>query len=476
MIAALLRTVAGSCFVPLILLPLSAARAQARPETPIPATQAEATPPTPAAPSTESTDKAPAPTDPGISAIAREAARFAEFDRLKTQGLTTDFPGAFETITRDAGGVRSWLYDHDLYFRGLSSNTLSYDVVGDNRSRRPQNYIGQRLTATQSNELRVSWKFGGSGEDITQLNVAGLFNLTSWRAIGPSGAKFSMLNVYSSFLDRRIEVKAGFGQNISEFVGIFAGGNPILASGLAASIPLSTGMSGGTTVSPSLNVQFNGKDGLYSKSAVQRSLIPQGPTEDAAGAGAGLKLTRRGARPLFIQEFGVRRAASADGRQIWLRAGGSYNLTDYARFDGSGERRNWSLYALADYQIVQPDARASYRGIYAGVSALFAPDAVNTYKRSLEARVYALGMIPGRPTDQMTFTIGRNSFSRTAGRLLEARGGRAHRSQFSAGALYAFHLTNGIFVSPSVNYIRNPSLLGDYRPALNFATSIALLF
>ncbi|MEW9856580.1 hypothetical protein [Novosphingobium sp. M1R2S20] len=56
---------------------------------------------------------------------------------------------------------------------------------------------------------------------------------------------------------------------------------------------------------------------------------------------------------MFIQEFGVRRAASPDSRQIWLRAGGNYNKTMYDRVDGRGQERNWSAYALADYQVYQ---------------------------------------------------------------------------------------------------------------------------
>lgn len=471
MSSCLLRRISLSC-LPLTALIAAPAGAQTKGEV----TGPEDTPPTPAAPTTDADDKATSPTDDKMAEAKREAAKFAQFDKLRARGQSTDFPGVYETVTQDVGGVRTWLNDHNLYFRGVSSNTLTYDVAGTGSARDRQSYTGQNLTASQSNELRLSWKIGGSGEDITQINIGGLFNLTNWRSIGPSGAKFSNFNIYSSFFGGKVEVKAGVSSNISDFVGIFSGGNPILASGLAASIPLSTGMSGGTAPAPSFSLQLNGEDGFYSKSAVQRSLVPGGMVEDAAGAGWGLKLTRPGARPLFIQEFGVRRPASADGRQIWLRGGGTYNLTRYDRLDGAGEERNWSIFALADYQLFQPDREASYRGIYVGASALFAPDAINVYTRSLEGRVYALGMIPGRPTDQMTFTIGTNRFTRSGGGALAAAGQTVHRNQFSMGALYAFHARNGLFISPSVTYIRNPGFVGDLKPALNLATSVAILF
>jgi hypothetical protein len=441
------------------------------------AVPAEATPPTVKAPSADTTSETPpAPTD--AQALAKQQAmRFAQFDALKTQGQTTDFPGIGQTLTKDVGGVRSWLYDHDLYFRGVSSNNLTKDVSGDGiPSGGQQTYTGQKLTFSQNNELRLSWKIGGSGKDITQINVGGLFSVVNWRQLGPSGARFSNLTLFTSFLDRTIEVKAGYNQNLSDFVGIFAGGNPILASGVAGSIPLSTGMSGGTALAPSFNVQINGKNGFYSKSAIQRSILPAGMSADADAAGAGLKLTRDGAKPLFIQEFGIRRASSEGGRQLWIRGGGSYNTSLYNRLDRAGQERNWSAYVLADYQVYQPDKSAAYKGIYAGASALFAKDSVNVYKRSLEGRIYALGLIPGRPADQVTVTVGLNSFSETGGRAFKAAGLVAHRSQFSIGGLYAFHALDGLFISPSINYIRNPSFVGDFKPAINLAASVTVLF
>lgn len=437
---------------------------------------AEASPVSPKAASTVTESAPPTGEDDPRAVALRDAAKFAEFDELRTQGQTTDFPGVGQTLTKDVGGFRSWLHENDLYFRGVTSNTLTKDVAGDGLGGGDQTYTGQKLTFTQSNELRLSWKVGGSGNDITQINVGGLFSIANWRQLGPSGARFSNLTVYSSFNDRAIEVKAGYNQNLSDFVGIFAGGNPILASGVAGSIPLSTGMSGGTALAPSFNVQFNGKDGVYSKSAIQRSILPQGMSADAGSAGAGLKFTRTGAKAMFIQEFGVRRPSSGDSRQIWLRGGGSYNTTLYDRLDGAGQERNWSAYALADYQAFQPDKTAAYKGVYLGASALFAKDSVNVYKRSLEARAYALGLIPNRPADQVTVTVGLNSFSETGARAVELAGGVAHKSQFSVGALYAFHALDGLFISPSVNYIRNPSFVGDFKPAVNLALSVTMLY
>lgn len=407
--------------------------------------------------------------------MLREMARFAEFDKLRAQGQTTDFAGSYQTVSKDIGGFRTWLHERNLHFRGSAVNVFTADISGNGLQGGSRLYNGQRPTVSTSHDLRLSWKIGGSGEDITQINVGGLASVSNWR-LSPSGVLFTNLNLYSTFFDRTVEVRAGYNTNIADFIGIFSGGNPILAGGLATSIPLSSGMSGGMGVAPTFSVQLNAKNGFYSRSGVQRSLLPTGLVDDAAKAGSGLKFTRAGAKALYIQEFGVRRAASPENRQIWIRGGGAYNTSLYNRLDGRGQNRNWMAFALADYQLTRPDPTAFYKGIYVGASALFARDTVNAYTRTLEGRVYALGMVPGRPADQMTFTIGMNRFSRSGGDAIRAAGGVANRNQFSVGALYAFQATEGLFISPSVTYIRNPSFVGDFKPAINLGTSLTVLY
>ncbi|MDO6414485.1 hypothetical protein Q4F19_08845 [Sphingomonas sp. BIUV-7] len=103
--------------------------------------------------------------------MMQEAMKFAKFDALKSQGQTTDLPGSYDTILQDRGGMRSWLYDHDLWFRAQSVNTFSYDVAKGKSSKDPHVFSGQKPTGGTSNEARMSWKFAGTDEDVTQLNV-----------------------------------------------------------------------------------------------------------------------------------------------------------------------------------------------------------------------------------------------------------------------------------------------------------------
>lgn len=414
--------------------------------------------------------------DDANAAMTAMVARFARFDALKPQGQTTDFSSTFDTLLQDAGGFRSTLADSNLFIRGVSINSIGYDVGGNRRPTSPQLYSGQKPTITSSNDIRAGWKIGGTGTDITQINVGFSYSVVNWDQVGPSGSQFSRFDIYSTFFNRKVEVKAGVSQGILEFIGIFAGGNPILASGLGGTIPVQTGLSGSTAPTPGINVQLNGRDGLYSKTGIMRSIGSDGLISEARDNGVGLKLTRRGAKPLVIQEFGILRPASQNGRQMWLRLGGLYNTTDYTRFDRPGTKDNWSLYALADYQIVKPSTAEPYRGIFIGASALVAPDNVNIYTQTFEGRVYAVGMVPGRPTDQMSFTLSYNRFGKPGRETFDLLGLQTNKGQLSVGALYAFRARAGLYLTPSISYIRKPSFTGDFGPAVNLGGSITTLF
>lgn len=182
-----------------------------------------------------------------------------------------------------------------------------------------------------------------------------------------------------------------------------------------------------------------------------------------------------GARALYIEEFGLTKQASADTHQIWLRAGAIINPTRYNRIDGKGTEKNWAIYALADYQLIQPDKAQPYRGHYIGGSMLIAPDAVNDFKQTFEGRAYAMGLIPGRPGGSINFTVDYNRFSTTGGDALALQGQVTHRYQFSAGLLYSIGVTHGVFLQPSATYVRNPSFTGTYKPAINLATSLTFV-
>ncbi|TVV76259.1 carbohydrate porin [Sphingomonas solaris] len=444
----------------------------------------DSAPPSPGAASTGAGEAAPAaalgssataaPASPGDAAQAT-LARLTEINRLRPMGQSTDFAGVTDSIVRDQGGIRSALFEKGIFFDATTIHGFTQDVNGGRSPTSPQRFSGQKFTYGSSNNLRVSFRLADDGTDLTQLNVGGLYNASTWRQLGGNQFTLTRLDLSASLFDQKVQVTGGLGTNILNYIGIFAGGNPILANGLAGTIPIQVGLSGSVAPVPLLNVRLQGPAGLYSKTGLQRSIGPDGLVEEGFDNGIGLKLTRRGAKPLLIQEFGLQRKASATDRQIWLRAGGIYNTTRYTRFDAPGTRKNWMLFALADYQLYQPDAKLAYRGVYVGASAMFAPDKVNVYTRTFEARTYALGMVPGRPADQMSLTFGYNKFSRPAGIAIAALGETTNKYQASVSALYAYRASSGIYVAPSVAYIRHPSFTGDFDPAVNLSLSLSFL-
>jgi hypothetical protein len=415
--------------------------------------------------------------DEGQQAALPERAKFAKFDSLNIQGITTDFPGNYESLTQDYGGWRSWLYDHNLFFKGASVDSITSDVAGGKSPNTPQSFNGQKPSVSSTDYFVTTLKIDGDGDDIGQIDAQVVLNRVNYNPNGPNHIGFQFLQIYQTFLKRRIEVSGGFGTNNTVYVGIFAGGNPILANGVSGTIPVETGLSASTAPEPFLNVLLKGPGGLYSRSGVQRSIAPVGLVSEALNNGIGLNIDQPGGgRALFIEEVGVRRLASATQHQLWIRAGGLDNTTEYKRFDRRGVSTNWSAYLLGDYQVIQPDKGLPFRGLYLGASALIAPGDVNVYTQTFEGRAYALGMIPTRPGDSLTFTVDYNKFSKAGALARQALDLPAQPYQVSVGALYAIHLTRGVYLSPSIAYLQHPVFAGNFGPALNVSTILTLLF
>jgi len=410
-----------------------------------------------------------------------ERAKFQRIEPLRAQGKTTNMPGVFDSIVNDTGGVRSLLADHDLHLSGLVSSGLTYNILDNGVPRDPQAYTGQQLTYSGSFNVFASLKIAGEGKDISQLNISVSSQYSSYIGVGPEkDLVLGTLDYFHSFFDRAVEINLGFTDNISRFVAIFAGGNPLMAAGYAATIPVEVGLSASPVATPTFNICFNGKSGFYNKTGVQRSLIPsaRGLLEEADAYDSGLRFSQKGAKAIFINETGFKRSASPTKKQMWLRVGGIYNTSDYQRFDG-GTMDNWALYALGDYQLAQTRAGEPYRGLYIGASCLYGPSEINLYCRYYEARVYGIGLLPGRPTDLVNLTFAYNGFSREA---IDAYAERTfgtvvtQRNQYSASLLYSCHLARGIYLGTSVTYLVHPTFIGDFEPALNVSLKTTLLF
>lgn len=392
--------------------------------------------------------------------------KFKRFDELSEPNLETMFPPTRDSLLGDIGGWRSRLADEDISVmsRGLLSG--SYDLLQNNRPARPQAYNGQKATLVSfSPDIVITAGLGRFGLQNSKFVVSASTYWTTWAPNGPTKTQIRGLYYYQSFADKKVELKVGWVVNDLDFVGVFTGGNPVITTGLTSLVPVEAGMSADPGATPTINLTLHGRNGLYFKGGVQRSVSPLGQVYDVRHSGIGLDFGAKGASALFIGEAGIQRPAKAGQRQIWLRGGYMYNLSRYARFDGGRGERNFAAFALADYQIAQPHPDQPGRGIFLGATAEYAPPSVNLYSQYYELRTYAVGLLASRPSDSMTFNVNYSRFSsdaRAAGTLTS----RAYPSgQFQIVGNYSAHLTNGLYLTPSLTYSHHPAF-GPYRDAL----------
>jgi hypothetical protein len=403
--------------------------------------------------------------------------KFKLFDSLGEKGMTSSFPGSADTILRDLGGFRSALAEQDIGFEMRNSTILIGSLTDTGQPRSPQRYNGQRLTM-QSNSMAATLTFGldrlGLGD--TALSVGGIWYTTTFRPNSPSTLNLRALSVYHKALNGRLEIKAGYITNLFEYAGLFTGGSPVLASGVAGLIPIQAGLSAEPISTPAINVTVHGDRGFYVKGGVQRSVSPRGRISEVEEGRNGFRFSAPGAGALTIGEVGIQRPAGPDGKQMWLRAGGFTNNSDFQRFDGTGVDSNEVFYAAADFQLSQPDGRAPARGWYAGASAFGGRESVNLYTKSVEARVYGIGVIPSRPSDVLSAKVTWNKFGDPAVAQARAGGEYANEDQWTVNLNYSAHAANGVIIVPSLSYLDHPSFIGDFKPAVLASMTAFLLF
>lgn len=437
----------------------------------------QAEPQVPVAPAAVGTSVLPAdaPAAP-LSATEAEAAKFKRFDQLAEPGLTTLVPGSADSILRDVGGFRSWLAEHDIGLQARLTAVGVYNPLETGQPRNPQRYNGQRPTLQfQATNVIGTFGLGKIGLPNSRLIIGYNSQLTSFDPNGKNTVGVRNLAYYQSFSDGAIELKFGIMPNYYEFVGLFAGGSPILSSGLTGLIPIQAGLSADPVSTPTANMTFHFEKGAYVKLGLQRSTPPAGTNYELEQRRFGLAFTMKDAGPMAIAEIGVKRPSSKGGKQIWVRAGGMYNQSNYTRFDGRGTAANQTLYGAADFQVTQPDLARPGKGFYAGASAFWAPDSVNTMTQFYEGRVYQIAPFEARPLDSVAMRVGYTKYSSDAIHSNRLRGLEANNHQFSVTGSYTFHVTQGVYLTPAAAYLENPSFIGRFKDALNLSGTLYVL-
>ena len=211
-----------------------------------------------------------------------------------------------------------------------------------------------------------------------------------------------------------------------------------------------------------MNVKVNLPDHVYTKLGVQRATSPDGLQVERLQNPSNVRFKVPNSGVFVIDETGYRVNAAPGQMSTWVRAAANYTSSKYV--DITTEQRhgsNFGLYLLADRQLLQTAPHAgpgsAIRGVYAGITAMYAPSYFNPFSQYYEARLYGLGLIPGRPFDFTSLVYNRNVFSEDYVRLVNRFGGLTHDAANTYTASYSAHVFHGINVNFGVSYTDNPS-------------------
>ncbi len=393
-------------------------------------------------------------------------------DSLKYRGWIVPLPGAADTLDQGAAGFRDKLAQLGISYFGFTDTTYQDNIIhhghppGVNnalsQNSKQEQYSGQLPTYTTADTIFVMYDLQRYGIPDGQLAVSGSLLETNWNPGDPDGIGIGQLSYYQTLLNKQIEIKAGYLTNNLEYLGVQVGGS--LSAGLfgvSAAIPFETGQNLGSFPTPAINVKVNLPDHVYTKFGVQRSTSPDGLVAERRENPTSVRFLVPNAGVFVIDETGYRVNAAPGQMSTWIRAAANYDSSRYVGLtSGVRHNSNYGLYFLADRQLLQTapnNPRTAYQGIYAGISAMFAPNYFNAFTQYYEARVYGFGVVPGRPFDFTSFVYNRNVFSGPLERELNRFGELTHDAANTYTLSYSAHVLPGTNVNLGVSYTDNPS-------------------
>ena len=402
--------------------------------------------------------------------------RKPDFESLRIKGLNIALPGPEDTVDPDFTGIRSSLAALGIGYIGWSSNSFYNNMLPHERTTfGNQTYNGQKPTFFTNNVMFLTYDLSRYGIPDGQIAVGGVYNFDTWAPAGPNALSLATLSYYQTFLNKQVELKLGYLANALEFWGPFLAGN-LAASifGPSATIPVEAGINAPAWTSPAINIKVNGPDGLYNKLGIQRASSPDGPFAEKIDNPTGMKWSTPNSGVLVINEFGYRKEAAPGQLATWVRAAPMFNTSRYIDFAFGGRSTgNYGAYFLADQQLVQlaPMAGQAARGVYAGVTAMYAPPEFNRFSQYYELRLYGIGLLPSRPGDMLSLVVSRNVFSHYLVDAALQRGQLAHDGSLSITAAYTAPIAPGIRVGIGLGYTDHPTPV-VYTPQTGSALNI----
>lgn len=399
------------------------------------------------------------------------------YDALGVKGWDTPFPPASDTIFADAGKVRSNLADYGIGVVGYSVNAVVYDLRGDKTP--GASFNGKYPTYfTGSQGLFMTYDASKIGLQNGQFQVL-LEAFTNSRPDlnPPRSVNIGTLAYFQSFNNDEFEMKLGYMILSNEFMGAnIAGSFTSGTLGPQSALPVQAGFSFPGLTTPGFTFRYNGPNGFYDKVAVVRGIPNQDYQESIDHNDFGLRFHFPNSGAVVLDEIGLNQPSSSGHNSLWLRAGGVYNATQYTNFETGQKQTNYGLYALADYQFMQTDPGEPARGLYAGASINFTPPDRNLYTRYYEARLYGIGLLPGRPADLLSVVLSYNGLSKAALAAVFPPGTPTDHYAETASVAYSIRLARGVYLQPALALVKNITITPHVPLAVNAYVSLALMF
>ena len=380
-------------------------------------------------------------------------------------------PGPDNTLTRNLFGIGKTLNDAGLGYLAFTNTFFSDNVLRHalplNNTRGNQLYSGQEPTFTTINYLFLTADLNRYGIPDGQLAVGANYVETNWNPGGPRTTGIATASYYQTLFNRAVEIKAGILGNSVEFLSTFVAGN--LAGGIFgpnASIPVEEGENNTVFATPGINVKLNLPSHFYTKVGVQRAISPDGTVVEVNQDPAQVRFKVPNSGVFVIDETGYQVPASPTTPSTWIRAAANYTSSNYREYNsiqGLTPRRGdheYGLYILGDQQVLQTAPHAAgtaAQGIYVGGSAMYAPPELNRFSQYYEARVYGIGLIPGRPLDLISAVFTDNVFSGYAVRAARNSGQLAHSDSKQFTLAYGAHVYPGVNLNAAISYVDHPT-------------------
>jgi len=458
----------------------------------------------------------------------------ADLDKIYgIKGWDIGSPSFGNTLTQDYGGWRSKLASAGLAlieynFSRFQANMLDTPRQGPNYNHfygSNQTYWGQKPSFNNTSFIYLIYDLSRHGIPDGQLQLSGVSTFATWQSFTPDATALNVLAYYQTFFDRRLEVKFGILPNQGEFVGQSVGGSFASTTGPSGTIISQLGMPAAPVSTPSFRITAHLTDSVYNQAAIMRSLVVNGTTGNAffdthalnptnllwnvntSSYSSTAEVGAPGTRELFVDEIGYKRDATPSSLYSWARFGAMYNNSTFHDLTksvadgglvrgpiGPTKDGDCAFYFLADQQLWQfaPDSPSTAgRGLYVGVTGMYAQPQVTSVTQYYEGRVYSKGPFDSRPSDLASLVVYYQVNSPYLVANLDTmndKGTYGARYSWSATISYLARIMPGVYAGVGINYTKNPSGASFFGPstanplqpfqgdALNFQANIYTVF